>query len=182
MAKYAYSDKILLAKNIEKLTEKKDINEIKKIIFEYNPKLKVVKKTTCILMYFHDLNDSTYNVLDKYIKNRLLKECAKKIKNMNDLESGVSSEVCLSAGNTIKKNCSPTNQKYSTKEKNLIRRKKYENQLNFINGTEKETINFDDYNSNNEYGKSSQTPKNNKIHLVENSENSNDTNIFIKKI
>ena len=175
MPKYQHSDKVLLAKKIENLTEKKEISEIKKIIFDCNPTLKVVKKPTCILMYFHNLNDNTYGVIDKYIKTRLSKES---VKRGNDLESAVSSELCLSAGSSVKRRDASINHKYSTKEKNLIRRKKYENQLNFINGTEKETINFEDYSAFNNAKLNKTTQSTDNSETVDDEDN---TNIFIKK-
>jgi len=175
MPKYTHSDKILLSKKIEKITEKNDINEIKKIIFNYNPKLQVVKKSTCILMYFHNLNDDTYGAIDKYIKTTLPV-------NSNNLDNS-SSEMRMSCS-SIKKRDVPVNHKYSTKEKNLIRRQKYETQLNIINGTDKETINFEDYDTSSliQCSGNKKIAKNaSKKHDPELDTN-DDINIFIKKM
>jgi hypothetical protein len=169
MHKYTHSDKILLAKKIEKITEKNHINEVKKIIFNYNPKLQVVKKSTCILMYFHNLNDDTYNAIDKYIKTLFPEP--------KDVDNS-SSEMCMSTQSSVKKREPRVNHKYSTKEKNLIRRQKYETQLNIINGTEKETINYEDYDT-------SSMRKNRTKNVQEKSselDTNEDIHIFIKKM
>lgn len=151
--KYPHSKKKSLAKKIEKLSDKKSLKEIKKIIFDNNPELDVVKKSSCILMFFHNLNDKTYRDLETYLKKKILKECAKKVKNINEMESAMSADLSIMspASSTSGKTSGSRKKKkdgykLSTKEKNLIRRKKYEKQLNEINGTETLTVDFEDYN------------------------------------
>ena len=175
MPKYTHSDKIVLAKKIEKITEKNDINEIKKIIFNCNPKLQVVKKSTCILMYFHNLTDDTYVAIDKYIKTLLPVH--------SDNLDNSSSEMRMSRS-SVNRRDPQINHKYSTKEKNLIRRQKYENQLNIINGTEKKTINFEDYNASPKIrgNKTKKSSKNISKHKESAPDTNDDINIFIKKM
>lgn len=149
--KYSHTKKKKLAEKLEKLTNKKDLKMVKKIIYDNNPDMDVVKKSTCILMYFHDLTDKTYSELDDYITKKLLKECAKKVQNMNELESAMSSDCNnLSSGSSGSKKEKKNKYKYSNKEKNLMRRKKYEKTLNELNGTEKPTVDFEQYNAINE--------------------------------
>ena len=150
-AKYSNTKKKKLAEKLEKLTNKKDLKMVKQIINENNPDMDVVKKTSCLLMYFHNLTDKTYAELDDYITKKLLKECAKKVHHMNELESAMSSDINGLSSNSSSENKEKKNKyKYSNKEKNLIRRKKYEKALNELNGTETLTVDFEQYNATNE--------------------------------
>ena len=156
---YSHTKKKKLAEKIMGLKDKKDTKMIKAIIYKHNPNISVVKKSTGILMYFQNLENDTYYELDNYIDNKLLAECEKKIKDINNLESVFSSDIMSSEEKKSKK----SSYKYSNKEKNLIRRNDYERSLNEMNGTESFTVEYDNFNS------------------VEESEKNDNSNIFIKK-
>lgn len=159
---YSHTKKKKLAEKIMGLKDKKDTKMIKNIIFKHNPNISIVKKSTGILMYFQNLENETYYELDKFIENKLLFECEKKIKNINSIENMFSSDPVSSE--TDDKKSSKSSYKYSNKEKNLIRRNDYERSLNEMNGTESFTIEYENYNS------------------VEESEKNDNSNIFMKKI
>jgi hypothetical protein len=150
-AKYSHTKKKKLAEKLEKLTNKKDLKIVKEIINTNNPDMDVVKKSSCVLMYFHNMTDKTYSELDDYITKKILKECAKKVQHMNELESAMSenprSEDLNDASsiNSSNKHEKKNKYKYSNKEKNLMRRKKYEKALNELNGTETLTVDFEQY-------------------------------------
>ena len=156
---YSHTKKKKLAEKIMGLKDKKDTKMIKAIIYKHNPNISVVKKSTGILMYFQNLENDTYYELDNYIDNKLLAECEKKIKDINNLESVFSSDIMSSEEKKSKK----SSYKYSNKEKNLIRRNDYDRSLNEMNGTESFTVEYDNFNS------------------VEESEKNDNSNIFIKK-
>ena len=150
-AKYSHTKKKKLAEKLEKLTNKKDLKIVKQIININNPNMDVLKKSSCVLMYFHNLTDKTYVELDDYITKKLLKECAKKVQHMNELESAMSDDLHdVSSANSGNEQEKKNKYKYSNKEKNLIRRKKYEKALNELNGTEALTVDFEQYNATNE--------------------------------
>ncbi len=159
---YSHTKKKKLAEKIMGLKDKKDTKMIKNIIFKHNPDISVVKKSNGILMYFQNLENETYYELNKFIENKLLFECEKKIKNINSLENMFSSDA-ISSETEEKKN-NKSSYKYSNKEKNLIRRNDYERSLNEMNGTESFTIEYENYNS------------------IEESEKNDNSNIFMKKI
>jgi hypothetical protein len=97
MSEYPHSKKKKLVEKIEKLTDRKDLLKVKDIIFEHNPDLSSVKNATGILLYFHKLTVPTYQELEKFLNKKLLKECAKSVKNINTMESVVSSEMNISS-------------------------------------------------------------------------------------
>jgi hypothetical protein len=146
VVKYSHTRKQKLANKLEKIEDKVDLKAIKKIIYKHNPDLEVAKKSKHLVMYFHNLTDKTYTELDNYIQKKLLKKCAEKIQSINDIETTLSNEsetlnsiLSVSDNETIK-------YKYSNREKNLMRRKKYESTINEMNGTHQITVDFENYN------------------------------------
>ena len=157
--KFSHTKKKKLAERISNITDIKELKTIKKIIFDFNPDLPVSKNPSGMLMYFQNLEEETYTELENFLDKKILKECAKKVKNINNLESILSSDI-LSSSNVISDNSDQhvSKFKYSNKEKNIMRRKNYEKKINEINGTDTMMIDFENY---------VETPSN---------------NIFIKKI
>ena len=169
MSEYPHSKKKKLVEKIEKLTERKDLLKVKDIIFEHNPDLSSVKNATGILLYFHKLTVPTYQALEKFLNKKLLKECAKSVKNINTMESVVSSEMNVSStgkstgtgsGSKKKKSKKKEGYRYSNKEKNIMRRNNYEKTLNEQNGTETVTVDFEKYNRHKEYDNDSTNSSN----------------------
>ena len=140
VVKYSHTRKQKLANKLEKIEDKKDLKAVKNIIYKNNPNLEVAKKSKHLVMYFQNLTDNTYVELDNYIQKKLLKKCAEKIQDINDLETTISNESETinnflyiddnSNNNSIK-------YKYSNREKNLMRRKRYETTINEMNGTQR---------------------------------------------
>ena len=52
--------------------------------------LKVVRNSTGILLKFHNLDDKTYQEVEKFMKKKILKECKKKVKNISEYEAVLS--------------------------------------------------------------------------------------------
>ena len=106
-----------------KIHNKDQLLKIKKIIFDENPSLSVVKNSTGILLYFQNLKTSTYYKLENYISNNTLKKCIKKMNNIESIENTIFSDLNVSSSENLSL-VKQSEYKYSNKEKNIIKRKK----------------------------------------------------------
>jgi len=115
--------KIILSK-IEDLKERKYIEKVKKIIFDENPNLLTTKKSSGILLFFHNLTQETYKKLDIFF-NKLENDKIDKItstlsesydKNLSDIEP-------------ISEPISEPIIKLSNAEKKIIKKKQYHKQI-----------------------------------------------------
>ena len=68
---YTFEFKKKLKDRIEKITDKKTLEKIRDIIFKYNPKVNVSQNSSGMLLFFHNLNEFTYNRLE-YFLNKLV--------------------------------------------------------------------------------------------------------------
>ena len=135
---YSHTKKKKLAEKIMNIKDKKQLLKIKTIIFNENPSLSVVKNSTGILLYFQNLNNSTYIKLDDFLNNKIIKKYMKKINNINNIENELSYDQNISSSENVLSLSSNTNDyKYSNKERNIIRRKQYEETLNKLNTNSK---------------------------------------------
>lgn len=75
--KWTYSRKKKLLDKINRITNKEDMVTIFNIIKKENKPYKELKNS--ILMFFHDLQDETYDELKKFVNSLVLKEKPKKI-------------------------------------------------------------------------------------------------------
>jgi len=132
---YSLTKKKKLAEKIMKIQNKDQLLKIKKIIFDENPSLSVVKNSTGILLYFQNLKTSTYYKLENYISNNTLKKCIKKMNNIESIENTIFSDLNVSSSENIS-SIKQSEYKYSNKEKNIIKRKNYEETLNKINSSD----------------------------------------------
>ena len=131
---YSFIKKKKLAQRIMNIKDKIQLLKIKAIIFEENPSLSVVKNSTGILLYFQNLENITYIKLENFLNNRTLKMCIKKINNINTIENNIFSDINVSSSeNLLNLTSNDTDYKYSNKEKNIIRRKQYEETLSELN-------------------------------------------------
>ena len=135
---YSHTKKKKLAEKIMNIKDKKQLLKIKTIIFNENPSLSVVKNSTGILLYFQDLKISTYVKLDDFLNNKIIKKYMKKINNINNIENELSCDQNTASSDIVSSLSSNTNDyKYSNKERNIIRRKQYEETLNNLNTNSK---------------------------------------------
>jgi hypothetical protein len=65
---YTINDKKILIEKINEIKDKTQIKKIKQIIFKENPDLSFTKNSSGILLFFHNLTNSTYIKLDDYFK------------------------------------------------------------------------------------------------------------------
>lgn len=122
--------KILL--KIEGLKERKHIEKVKKIIFEENPDLSTTKKSSGVLLFFHNLTQDTYKKLEIFF-NKLDNDKINKItstlsesydKNLSDIEPTTEP--------TTEPTSEPTSEpkiKLSNAEKKLIKKKQYHKEI-----------------------------------------------------
>lgn len=134
-----------LASKISELRNKEDLKKIKKIIFETNPNIAVNKDSGGILMFFQNLNIETYFNLENYLKeieirkitNRTNKitRSSEKLQNGSDSACNKLSDRMIFNGNDQKN----AEFKYSNKEKNIIRKKEYDNIIRQTQSEQNET-------------------------------------------
>lgn len=130
--KYRIDKKEKLVSKINKLTKKEDFIKIYNIIQEKEQKpIKEIGDST--MMFFHDLKYETYEAIDKY-----LKDTSKTRKNQNlDQSAGENTEYLPYSQDEFpnQKSMSPK-LKYSNRERNLIKRKRYDQTLMEENGSD----------------------------------------------
>lgn len=130
--KYSIEKKEKLVNKIKKLKNKEDFIKIYNLIQEKEKKpIKEVGEST--MMFFHDLKSETYEAIDKF-----LKDIHKKQKQTNG-------DQCTTENTEYKpysqdefpsqKTMSPK-LKYSNRERNLIKRKRYDQTLMEENGSD----------------------------------------------
>lgn len=127
---YTYEMKKKLAARISKLDKVKDkqhLIKIYEIISGENPT--ITEKKNEVLMFFHKLNNETYNKLDNYIK-----QIRKKLKNDSSNTSTEKKEYKPYAHDDFpdQEKLSPK-LKYSNREKNIIKRQRYDETINSDN-------------------------------------------------
>jgi len=125
---YNIEDIKKILSKIEGLKERKHIEKVKKIIFEENPDLSTTKKSSGVLLFFHNLTQDTYKKLEIFF-NKLDNDKINKItstlsesydKNLSDIEP------------TSEPTSEPASEpkiKLSNAEKKLIKKKQYHKEI-----------------------------------------------------
>ena len=144
---YSHKRKKKLADKISKIRKKKDYVKILQIIKE--DKKDITENNNGLFMYFHDLNDETYYKLENYLHN-----LNKKRNYYPDSTSeGQTSSISQKEYNPYVTDEFPSQKgispklKYSNKEKNLIKRKRYDKNINSENNVD-DTILYCYYDTN----------------------------------
>jgi hypothetical protein len=117
---YTLEKKKRMANKISEIKSKEDLKAIRNIIFSENPSISVNRDSGGMLMFFQNLTPITYIKLDKYLGeieiNKFNKKAAEITKNSVSLSSD--------SDNII-----PSGYRYSNKEKNVLRKKYYQNMM-----------------------------------------------------
>lgn len=118
---YSYEDMVKLRNEIHKIKNKDVLIGIKNIIIDNNPSHSITKNENGLYLCFHNLVPQTYSKINSYIKSFNKNYKLNSNKSDNDI---ITTDV----------NNSPTFEtrsklKYSNKEKSLIKRKIYDNEL-----------------------------------------------------
>lgn len=118
---YSHERKKKLANTIGKLKKRDNLIKILTIIKENNPDLETSNNNNGVFMMFHNLNDKTYEKIEEFLKelkskstSESLSETSEKIEYQPYAMDEFPSQDVLSP-----------KLKYSNKEKNIIKRKKY---------------------------------------------------------
>lgn len=110
--------KILL--KIEGLKERKYIEKVKKIIFDENPDISTTKKSSGVLLFFHNLTQETYKKLESFF-NKLENEKINKITStLSESYDKTLSDIDTTSNSKIK---------LSNAEKKLIKKKEYHKEI-----------------------------------------------------
>lgn len=135
--KYSTSKKKKLVNRIGKLKKKKEYHDIYNII-QKNDDVPVKHSDNEVILFFHNLNNKTYIEIEKYLDSKLndYKE------NRNDSEMTEEYKSYSQDDFPDEKNID-SKFKYSNKEKNLIKRKRYDKSLNEENGSNIVYCDFD---------------------------------------
>ena len=121
---YTFEQKERLARRIQKLKKQKYLIDIENIITKYNPNLDITTNPHGKFMYFQDLKKETYYKLEKYVQKILkLKTLSETSDNQYNSDLSKYSEDDDQFTNNPKL-------RYSNKERNLIKRKLYDKQIN----------------------------------------------------
>lgn len=153
MDKYNFEDLEVLVDKISKIRKKKILEEIRDIIINNNPNIQVTSNANGLFFHFHNLTQETYVKIDDVLKNYS--------NNKKKLHSDNLSSDYLYSNDDFPFENNPK-LKYSNKEKNIIKRKMYDNAINDNNKLDNKNDNIND---------SDNTESNNEIN----------SNIFIKK-
>jgi hypothetical protein len=140
MTKYTFDQKKKLATQLSKIRNKTDALYVYEIINKLNDKCPTKENNKKTLLFFHELTDETYDELEKFIK--LLKKKKRKLSQLQTSDSidTISQSQSTSQTNTdykpyaidefpSQKDFTPK-YKFSNKEKNIIKRKNYDNKIN----------------------------------------------------
>lgn len=117
---YSYEKKKKLADRISKLKRKQDMVNILEIIYQDNKD--ITENQNGLFMFFHNLDNSTYYKIENYLKT-LVKKKSEDTTSDKEYTSYEKSEF------PDQETLSPK-LKYSNKEKNIIKRQRYEDKLN----------------------------------------------------
>ena len=129
---YTFEFKKKLKDRIEKITDKKTLEKIRDIIFKYNPRISVSQNSSGMLLFFHNLNEFTYNRLD-YFLNKLDND---KIKVLTASYTDTQEDIKIKINDK-------NNVKLSSIEKNLIKKKDYYDKLQEENNSNVDDIFLD---------------------------------------
>ena len=132
---YKIDDIKKLLKKIENVTNDRiHVEKIKEIILKENPNLSITKKSSGILLFFHNLSQNTYKRLDLYFQkledNKILNISS--ILSDNNPSSTNSDEVVLNSDDVF----GSPKIKLSNNEKKILKKKQYHKDINNDNNTD----------------------------------------------
>ena len=135
---FNYELKKELAKEIEKIKKKKYLLNILKIIFENEPNKKFIENDNGIFMFFHNYKNETYIKIKNYIKK--IKNNKKNTTSEDSITLSENKYIPYESDNANMSNLKINSIRLSNKEKNLIKRKVFSNNLKKSINTSKNEI------------------------------------------
>ena len=127
-SKYDYNKKMELVKKINKIKKKEYLINIFKIITSENKDY--TENTNGVFIFFHNLSDEIYEKIDNYV-NYIYKVHSKNSQNINNLSDSLNSFNVSELIELSSSNVPDINKNLSNKEKILLRRRNYEEYINF---------------------------------------------------
>lgn len=165
MDEYSFEQKEKLARKIQKLKKEKHFMDITDIITKYNPDINITTNPSGHFMYFQNLKHETYHAIEKYIKKvSVVKYVSENSENFNTQNSHINVISSFNSESNISEDEQYTDNpklRYSNREKNLIKRKNYD-----------ELISCQNEDTNHE---------NSKVNISTNINNCNNEKIFVKR-
>lgn len=120
---FSFEELEKMADKISKIRKKKYLEEIRDIIIENNPNIKITENANGLFFHFHNLTNETYQKINIFLKK------TSKLKKNSENSDQLSSEY-IPYSNEEFPFSTDSKLKYSNKEKNLIKRKIYDNEIN----------------------------------------------------
>lgn len=130
---YKIDDIKKILTKIENLKERRHIEKVKEIIFKENPNVSTTQKSSGVLLFFHNLSQSTYKKLDIFFNKLELDKINRITNTLSDSNDRTISELSDKVEHEIK---------LSNAEKKLIKKKQYHQQIE--NNTDDVYISDDD--------------------------------------
>jgi len=131
---FTVDDKKKLKDKIEKINSREIIEKIKNIILKNNPQISYTQNSSGVLLFFHNLTNETYEKIEFVLK----KHNAEKIKSIEVLSDEKTNLTFDKISNL--KETSQTNNRLSSLEKNIIKKKDYYEKLKEENNCDLDII------------------------------------------
>lgn len=127
-SKFDYNKKMELVKKINKIKKKEYLINIFKIITSENKDY--TENTNGVFIFFHNLSDSVYEKIENYV-NYIYRVHSKNSQSINNLSDSLNSFNVSELIELSSSNLPDINKNLSNKEKILLRRRNYEEYINF---------------------------------------------------
>ncbi len=119
---YSHEKKKKLAERISKLKKKEDMVKILEIIYQDNKD--ITENQNGLFMFFHNLNNVTYCKIEAYLKSSTIKKSSEVDETASEKEYTPYDTNEFPDQDTLSPKL-----KYSNREKNIIKRQRYDIQL-----------------------------------------------------
>jgi len=131
---FTLDDKKKLKEKIEKNNSREIIEKIKNIILKNNPQLSYTQNSSGVLLFFHNLTNETYEKIELILK-KYDAEKIKSIEILSDEKSNITFDTI-----TNLKEPQQNNNRLSSLEKNIIKKKDYYEKLKEENNCDLDVI------------------------------------------
>jgi len=124
---YTHDKKKKLAERISKLKKKEDKIAVAQIIYQHNKDM--MENENGLFMFFHKYDDITYHKIEQYLKSLNKKKSSDDANTLSD-KSDTKEYVSYSKSDFPDQDGLNSKLKYSNKEKNIIKRQRYDDLIN----------------------------------------------------
>lgn len=128
---YPYSKKQKLATAISKIKKREDMINIMNMINEDD--VNITENKNGLFLIFNGLEDKTYYKIEEYIASLKKGQITSSDRMSSDRISDTSSDIKKYSSYYNEETTNPQDIKYTSKERNIIKRQRYENIINEIN-------------------------------------------------